>query len=115
LSEEGVRQVLLRRTSKFFSVEQQIDLNDEHYKPRVEPYYDQHVYTTNDTLVLFGSDFLNKAELKKKFGKYDRHFQLAQLDLSNCMLKFSNPTSAREAILDSLPKDSVQASLLVPQ
>jgi hypothetical protein len=46
----------------------------EHYKPKLEPIYCPGDYTVEDTLVLFGTDFITTEKLKKLFTVNDPGF-----------------------------------------
>lgn len=47
-----------------------IEVDTEHFKPRIEPLYLPGVVPTDDTLLLFGIDFMSKQQLKAYFNQF---------------------------------------------
>lgn len=59
---------------------------------------------TDDTLILFGIDFMSKQQLKAYFAQFAPQYYF--LDESNCIIKFFSPEAARQAIKENLKQDS---------
>jgi hypothetical protein len=96
---------LQKRLRKFYG-SQHIDVAEEHFTSRIEPVYEEGVETSNDTLILFGTDFLGMQAMKKMFSPKTGSFKEIYLNPSNIMLQYSSPAEANEVIIKNLKPDS---------
>lgn len=104
LDEVELERILKNRIKKFYATNDYIQVDVEHFKPRVEPLYIAGVEPSNDTLVLFGIDFMKKNQLKQYFADFSPHYRF--LDESNCILTFPTPEAALKAIRANVRPDS---------
>jgi hypothetical protein len=87
-------------------------VSEEYYKPRRDPVYGQNTTLSNDTLMVFGIDFLKTAELKRRFSVYQSEGEDVKflfLDKSNCMIYFSDPEKVRATLELNVKKNSSTA------
>lgn len=102
--EGEINQMLKQRIKKFYATSDYIQVDEEHFKPRIEPLYIAGVEPSSDTLLLFGIDFMKKVQLKDYFAHYGAQYHF--LDESNCIIAFPSPQAALEAIRANVRPDS---------
>jgi hypothetical protein len=102
---EEVGYILKNRIKKFYATNDFIQVDIEHFKPRLEPLYSAGVEPSNDTLVLFGIDFMGKQQLRQYFGSFNPQFVF--IDESNCMITFPSAEAALMAIRFNVKIDSM--------
>lgn len=76
-SNKEIDSILLQRIKKYYVTSDSIQVDVEHFRPRLEPLYARGIEPSNDTLVLFGIDFMKKQQLREYFNIPNSSFAMA--------------------------------------